>query len=99
MARIIKCGKAACPNRHTLGQCLLEFISIDENGVCNGWNKFIRHQMNSRYTYSLVEVSDVTEEKELVNNEQVDERRNDSESQNNVPVDESAESSSEEKCE
>lgn len=99
MARIIKCGKAMCPNRHSSGQCSLEFVSIDENGVCNGWNKFIRHQMNSRYTYSLVEVSDVTEEKELVNNEQVDEGRNDSESQNNVPVDESAESSSEEKCE
>ena len=99
MARIIKCGKAMCPNRHSSGQCSLEFVSIDENGVCNGWNKFIRHQMNSRYTYSLVEVSDVTEEKELVNNEQVDEGRNDSESQNNVPVDESTESSSEEKCE
>ena len=99
MARIIKCGKAACPNRHSSGQCLLEFVSIDENGVCNGWNKFIRHQMNSRYTYSPVEVFDVIEEKELVNNEQVDEGRNNSESQNNVPVDESTESSSEEKCE
>lgn len=99
MARIIKCGKAACPNRHSSGQCALEFVSIDENGVCNGWNKFIRHQMNSCYTYSLVEVSDVIEEKELIKNEQVDEGRNDSESQNDVPVDESKESSSEEKCE
>ena len=99
MAKIIKCGKAACQNRHSSGQCSLEFVSIDENGVCNGWNKFIRHQMNSRYTYSPVEVSDVTEEKELVKNEQVDEGRNDSESQNDVPVDESTESSSEEKCE
>ena len=99
MARIIKCGKAMCPNRHSSGQCSLEFVSIDENGVCNGWNKFVRHQMNSRYTYSPVEVSDVIEEKELVKNEQVDEGRNDSESQNNVPVDESTESSSEEKCE
>ena len=99
MARIIKCGKAVCPNRHSSGQCSLEFVSIDENGVCNGWNKFVRHQMNSRYTYSLVEVSDITEEKELVKNEQVDEGRNDSESQNDVPVDESTESSSEEKCE
>lgn len=99
MARIIKCGKAACPNRHSSGQCALEFVSIDENGVCNGWNKFIRHQMNSCYTYSPVEVSDVIEEKELIKNEQVDEGRNDSESQNDVPVDESKESSSEEKCE
>ena len=99
MARIIKCVKAVCPNRHSSGQCALEFVSIDENGVCNGWNKFIRHQMNSRYTYSSVEVSDVTEEKELVKNEQVDEGRNDSESQNDVPVDESTESGSEEKCE
>ena len=55
--------------------------------------------MNNRYTYSPVEVSDVIEEKELVKNEQVDEGRNDSESQNNVPVDESTVSSSEEKCE
>ena len=97
MARIIKCGKAACLNRHS-SQCSLEFVSIDENGVCNGWNKFIRHQMNSRYTCSPVEVSDVVEEKELINNEQVDEGRNDSESQNDVPLDESTESSSEEKC-
>ena len=96
MARIIKCGKGACSNRHSSGQCALEFVSIDENGVCNGWNKFIRHQMNSRYTYAPVEVSDVTEEKELINNEQVDERGNDSESQNNVPVDESASSGAEE---
>ena len=99
MARIIKCGKAMCQNRHSSGQCSLEFVSIDENGVCNGWNKFIRHQTNSLYTYSPVEVSDVIEEKELIKNEQVDEGRNDSESQNNVPVDESTESSSEEKCE
>ena len=99
MARIIKCSKAMCPNRHSSGQCASEFVSIDENGVCNGWNKFVRHQMNSRYTYAPVEVSDVIEEKELIKNEQVDEGRNDSESQNNVPVDESTESSSEEKCE
>ena len=72
MVRIIKCSKAACQNCHN-GQCSLEFVSIDENGVCNGWNKFIRHQMNSRYTYSPVEVSDVIEEKELIKNEQVDE--------------------------
>lgn len=98
MAKVIKCGKAVCQNCHS-SQCSLEFVSIDENGVCNGWNKFVRHQMNNRYTCSPVEVSDVVEEKELINNEQVDERRNDSESQDNVSVDESTESSSEEKCE